>query len=241
MKIDYAIVSSDSNRMYLDFWPIVRDLWINKIQIKPILVYIGDSDQIIDNGDHIIHKVKAIKGIDTGFQSQICRMYIAKYYYDDIILTSDIDMLPLNSQYFNETIRKYDDDDIVILSSDAYPNISRYPICYNIGKGSSFNDVLQFDNSFEAYTTRLLIRNQGWGTDELFFGEKIDKFKDQNRIIKLNRGWIQGRALNRIDRVAWSYSKEDVYKEKYIDCHSLRPYSKYKTLIDKMLDDLNGT
>ena len=27
MKIDYVIVSSDDNPMYLDFWPIVSKIW----------------------------------------------------------------------------------------------------------------------------------------------------------------------------------------------------------------------
>ena len=91
MKINYAIVSSDSNPMYVDFWPIVRDLWIGIIKIKPILVLISDKDLVTDNGDYIIHEVKSVGRHSTSFQSQVVRMYITKYYLDDVCITSDID------------------------------------------------------------------------------------------------------------------------------------------------------
>ena len=80
MKIDYAIVASDGNPMYLDFWPTVRDLWVKLIKIKPILVLISDKNLVTDNVDHIIHEVKVVDGHSTAFQSQVVRMFITKYY-----------------------------------------------------------------------------------------------------------------------------------------------------------------
>jgi hypothetical protein len=240
MEIKYAIVSSDENPLYRDFWPIVRDLWSNHIGIKPVFLFITNKDEVIDHGEYIVHKVKSIEGVGTGLQSQIIRMYATKFYPNDVCITSDIDMLPLGKSYFKSICNEYDDDNIIILSSDAYPNKVRYPICYNVGKGSTFNEVLDLNCSFEEYVKRLTSFNWGWDTDELYFGKRINEFGNQDRVIKLNRGWSQGIANKRIDRVRWGYVKDVLQKGEYIDSHSLRPYIQHKRHIGKLISDLNG-
>jgi hypothetical protein len=237
MKINYAIVSSDCNPMYLDFWPIVRDLWIKLIKIKPILVLISDKDLITHNDDHIIHEVKSVDGHSKAFQSQIVRMYITKYYSDSICITSDIDMLPLSHEYFNNITNEFDDNSLVILSSDAYQS-ARYPLCYNVAKGYTFNEVLDLNCDFSEYCDRLSKYIQGWDTDELYFGKCVNGFPDKERIVLLKRGWINGMAKNRIDRAYWRYNIELLRSGNYIDCHSLRPYSTYKEEVDKLINIL---
>lgn len=237
MKIDYSIVASDSNPMYLDFWPIVRDLWIRLIKIKPILVLISDKNLVTDYGDYIIHEVESVQNHSTAFQSQIVRMYITKYYKNSICLTSDIDMLPLSYEYFNSIVNNEKEDSIVILSSDAYQNI-RYPLCYNVASGSTYNEILNLDCSFQEYCDRLESYKQGWSTDELYFGKCVHEFQQKERIILKQRGWSLGMALNRIDRVQWNYDIETLKSGRYVDCHSLRPYSQFKNEVDKLLFDL---
>lgn len=237
MKIKYSIVSSDKNPLYLDFWPIVRDLWINLIKIKPILVLISDKTLVTDYGDFIIHEIEELKNHSSAFQSQVVRMFITKYYNDDVCLTSDIDMLPLSFQYFNSIVNQEKDDSIVILSADAYQNI-RYPLCYNVAKGSTYNQILNLNCSFQDYCDRLSMYNQGWDTDELYFGKCIHEFPEKNRVILRNRGWNYGMALNRIDRVAWYYDTNLLKNGQYIDCHSLRPYSQFKYEVDSLINNL---
>jgi hypothetical protein len=235
MKIDYAIVSSNDEPMYLDFWEIVRDLWIKKIGIKPILVKIDNVDEVIDGGDFIIHKIKKVEGVNTGFQSQIARLYVTKSYQDKVCLISDIDMLPLSKNYFVDNIKSYEDESMIIFSSDAYGGIGRYPMCYNAAKGSLFDEILNLDSSFESFCSRLLSLNLSWDTDEIFLGRMIDSYKNNNKIIKLKRGWVNGIANHRIDRASWNYSISELQQNNYIDCHSLRPLSQYKIVIDNLL------
>ena len=115
MEIKYAIVSSDENPLYYDFWTIVRDLWSNHIGIKPVFLFITNKDEVIDHGEYIVHKVKSIEGVDTGLQSQIIRMYSTKFYPNDVCITSDIDMLPLGKSYFKSICGDYNDDTLKIL------------------------------------------------------------------------------------------------------------------------------
>jgi hypothetical protein len=232
MKIDYAIVSSDKNPLYLDFWEIVRYAWI-KIGIKPILVFISDKDDIEIHDDYIIHSIKEIENINTGFQSQISRMYISRYYKNSVLLTSDIDMIPLSKSFFNNITNDIEDTNLAILSSDAY-GTGRYPICYNVAKGKTYCDILDSDCSFEIYCKKLETFGWGWNTDELYFGLMVDKY-DQNKIVKIKRGWGTGIADRRIDRVRWSYNIEKINSGFYIDCHSKRPFGLYKNELEKLI------
>jgi hypothetical protein len=238
MKIDYIIVSTNDNNLYKDFWPVVKKLWYELIGIKPILVEICDTNEIVDYGDHIIHKIKKIEDIDTGFQSQIARMYVTKFYQNSVCLTSDIDMLPLCKNYFVNDIEDIDNDNLVIFSSDAYQGVVRYPICYNASKGKVFNDIMKFEDTFEEYCIKLNDMGLGWDTDELYFGKMVNLYENQSIITKLNRGWEYGRAKKRIDRVYWTYDENELKSQNYVDSHSLRPYSRYKNEIDKLINFL---
>lgn len=238
MKIDYVIVSTDNNPIYSEFWEPVKKLWFNLIGIKPLLVKISDNNDVYESDDCIIHNIKKIENIDTGLQSQIARMYVTKYYEDKVCLTSDIDMLPLSKKYFTNDITEFDSDSLIIFSSDAYQGVERYPICYNAAKGKLFNEIMNFEDNFELYCQKLHKMGLGWDTDELYFGNKVNTFTNQNKIIKLNRGWGLTTANNRIDRSNWSYDVKMLQNGEYIDSHSLRPYTKYKSEIDKIVNYL---
>lgn len=241
MKIDYAIVATDNNPLYFDFWEVVKKVWINKIKIKPLLIYITDVDEVRDNGDHIIHKIKKVEGINTGFQSQISRLYISKFYPEQVCLTSDIDMIPLNYDFFNKRLEDVNEDSLVIMSPDAYNDDRRFPMCYNAAKGKLFNEILKLDETFEEFCTRLQEMGWGWDTDEYYLGSMIYNYNDKSKIVKIPRGdggWTSGFASKRIDRGMWSYDINLLKDNYYIDCHSLRPYSQYKKTIDELIENL---
>jgi hypothetical protein len=42
----------------------------------------------------------------------------------------------------------------------------------------------------------------------------------------------------RIDRLDWRWDANEVIKENYYDCHSIRPYSKYKRSIDSIVNQI---
>ena len=234
MKIDYVILSTDSNPLYYEFWDVMKKIWIEHIGIKPILVRLSDKDEIIDNNNHIIHNLKSVQSIDTGFQSQICRMFVTKFYPNKTCLISDIDMLPINIDYFNNTTKQFDENSMVIFSSDAYAGSVRYPMCYNAAKGGVFSEILSLDDyNFESYVNKLVGRNEGWDTDELYFSECVNTYQGNIKIVKLNRGWISGHAVKRIDRTSWVYDREQIHT--YIDSHLIRPYSSYSKEINELI------
>jgi hypothetical protein len=243
MKIDYVIMSTDGNELYDDFWEINKSIWNNVIGIKPILVIIGDEDKIETNEDCIIIYYKKVEGVETSFQAQIARLYVTSLFLENTLLISDIDMIPLSKEYFINFADEVKENQILIYTADAYGynQQKRYPMCYNLAKGKTYHEILKFDTSFQEFVLRLKTLNIAplWDTDELYFGGCVYEFEKENhsRIIKKERGFGEGYATNRIDRGYWSNIDYDKIPEGfYYDCHSLRPYKKYKKEIDSIVN-----
>jgi len=234
MQIDYAIFATDNNSLYNHFWEITSEVCLKVLGVTPVLFNICDQDSdFYEDKYGIIKKIKSVEFFDTGFQSQIVRMYGCKYFPENVCITCDLDMIMISRSYFIDQVIDFDDDSFIIYSSDAYANKGqhRYPICYNAAKGKHFNSVLDCDVSFQEYVYRLDSFLSNWACDEIYFTKKLDS-SDFSNVVKLSRGWNRrtGIANGRIDRASWSWRKG----VPYIDCHCLRPYVKYKSELDNL-------
>ena len=57
MIVDYAVMASDDNELYLDFWLPVSKLWKERIGVTPVLLYFGDGNPSDEYG--IVIKMKS--------------------------------------------------------------------------------------------------------------------------------------------------------------------------------------
>jgi hypothetical protein len=193
-------------------------------------------------------------------------MYATKYFQDEVCMTADIDMLMINEDYFLKQMEKFDEESLVIMDSKAYDleriecqnhNEScenRYPICYITGKGKNFNKVLNTDRSFEEYTDELRKLRLGWGTDELYFGDRVDNTNHGVNVVKLVRNYTTPwKAEKRINRHNFPvilkhegeieaqkrdgvYDLDKLKSDFYIDAHCPRPYNDYKKEINELVE-----
>lgn len=223
MRINRAIVSADSNPLYYEFWPIVAKAWRN-IGPEPTAAVIGNL--YLDHTAGTLIKVPLVEGIPTGFISQVIRLIIPCFFPEEVCIIGDIDMIPLNKDYFTSNVADYDDESIIIFSADAYKDQLRYPMCYIAAKGKYFQEIIGLENTEEEtikkFIQYLFSLNKNWDTDELFFTEQLHRSALLKKTIFLKRGW-NPRAKQRIDRVHWQYNKLGLILNKYIDSHSLRP------------------
>jgi hypothetical protein len=216
----FALFSSDRNPNYHEFSSICKKFW-RMTGYTPIHISIGSTD------------FPLIEGIPSSLLAQICRMYAAKHFPNAIVLTTDIDMLPLNKEYFNSKLPK-NENEVVVYSSDMYPYV-RYPMCYISAFGKTLSSiVMDHENeTWEEFATRLHSLNLGWSTDELYVAERINQSSVE--VTKHIRGVLDnGMASNRLDRLDWAI--QDIT---YIDAHCPRPYSKYSTEIDNLINLYN--
>jgi len=241
MNIDYVVIGSDENPLYLDFWPIISKVWKEKINITPVLGLICEEESDLIKSEYgFIKKFKKINNINSGLQSQIVRPFLTKF-LNGYSLISDIDMLPLSKKYFFENAQKINKENIIIYSSDNLECMQNemYPMCYILAHTDTYKKIFDLHLNWENFCSLLSSRNQGWFTDQKYLYEKINKFqKNGNEVIALSRGWKNGMALKRIDRAFWSYYPDKLKEEYYIDSHLLRPLSEHKESIDFVINNI---
>jgi len=233
MVINYALIGSNENPDYLDFWPLVSKVWRKRFNITPVLGLItGNKIEIKEDNQGIIIKIPILDGYETSYLSQIVRLYLPKFLNGNCII-SDIDMIPLSKKYFLDDLKKYNEEDFIILSSH-HPqtfNINQYPMCYVVGSDLIFKKIFPLEYNWLDFVKN--IPNNGWYSDQIYLYEMINKAVNINFKFPERFG---GFEINRIDRVNWVYSIEKLLSDDYIDCHSLRPYNSYKKYIDDLIN-----
>ena len=151
MKIEKLILSCD-NSYYKDYWPVVAKVCKKQLGVTPVLFKIGNTEtDFYFDGNGLVKQVKAIPNVQINIQSIFYRLYGTKFFPDEVCLISDIDMMLFSYDYFQNTIKDFDEDSIVVYSSDAYDlqrNDSKgwfdsniFAMCYNAAKGKIFEEI----------------------------------------------------------------------------------------------------
>jgi len=233
MKLKYAIVSSNSNPEYLDFWPYVAKAWRELIGLEPVLMYIDNElppEEVYQYGEVVYYQSIPTLYLDIAQQAQCLRFMAAKQ-FDAPFILSDIDMLPISKKYYEDGANQIGEKGIVSFSSDIikyrwYRTNPQYPICYLSGDPATFRDVLELgDMCYDDFLMKLSKLNLNRCTDQKFF--YFQSLDHRDKIKHLERGWIDEKyAVGRLDKVIWP--ETDYVATDYIDCHLPRPLSKNK-------------
>ena len=230
MKIEKVIMSCDDSH-YQYYWPVVAKTCRKIIKATPVLFKITDNDSdFYFDGNGIVKNVKAIPNIETGIQSLFYRIYGTKFFQDETCLISDIDMLLLSEEYFQGIVKNFNQDSIVVYTSDAY-DLNRedsknlfttnvFGMCYIAAKGKIFTDILDLNGSFEDFLNLINSfkdeKGIEWYGDELFITNQIEKFSDKYEVNKLKRGVEEGFVIkDRIEK--WNFPVEHINEQMKID------------------------
>lgn len=249
MKIDKIILSSDDNPDYLQFSEIVGKAWKKLIpEAKTVLLCISDKN--IEAFDYIksFHDefvlMPNMAGVPSGNHAMASRLIYASSRTDDeTVLLSDLDMLPLNRNFFVESVKNINDDKLVCLGGNAYGVPNKFPICYMVGKTNLFKSIMNRENNDYTGVLNSLIRkysgindvknitkpypqgcNSGRFDDECMFTDFYVNWENykQNTVI-INRTWVNSMATERIDRSNWAIDMDKLQSELIFDAHLPRP------------------
>jgi hypothetical protein len=241
MKIDHAIVSSNNNPTYLDFWPFVAKAW-RKIGITPVLVYLylrGEEDKVeeLEKWGKVI-ALPLLASWDVVNQAQTSRLYAATK-IEGVNLISDVDMLPISESYFKNTVAEIGEECLASYTADVidkgfYLKNPQYPMCYLAAHNSTFREIIG-DYEWEGFIISFMKERMGYGSDQRVFYKRLMNWSaNATRFVKLKRGWEEGRAFNRLDKVKWQWGERELESGELFDCHMPRPYSKNKELLDPL-------
>lgn len=247
MQIDRVILGCDTHPEYLPFWNLVSKAWSEIIGITPTLVLIADEiPDYLDRTYGEIYLMKPVDGIPTARQAQIVRFFFPSKFPDEICLTSDIDMFPMSSIYFNGLVESVPDNNLAVYSSDStvegFPNHPSFAVGYNAAKGKIFEEIIQGNmNSWESKLVEWVSHGHKWFTDEIMFYKSWQQWQNkEERTSFFKRGYNKHPDplyINRIDRGNnCNFDKKLLEMGYYFDFHMPRPYSQYKDQINEIVN-----
>lgn len=240
MKIDIAINSSDSNPLYLDFWPSVSKTW-KKLNIDPILLYIADDYETASISEEYgkVIRIKPTQTIPIYLQCQTIRYWYATQLGNKVGIISDIDMYPMSNFYFNTQLETIPNDKYVHLN----PCTENIPACYHVASGNVYGKVLG-NVDFVTYIDKALSFTKGantrhedkehWSVDEVYSTMLINNYADKSIFHFIPRNG--GQTGHRIDRSFWRYNNRLISQGYYYDMHSARPYSQYSNELTTIIN-----
>jgi len=266
MRINTVLTSVNINELYIDFIPNFVDHWeILFPEIKIVIVLISDyiPEKFLKYEKYIILYSNKLTSIPSAFQAMCIRnLYPCILENHGNILISDIDMMPMNREYYENPIM-YLSENKFVTYRDVLITIDEYPMCYNIANTKVWSDIFniktinELDNLLSAWyeESNYKITNPSLSGINNFDQKILFKCLQKFNLTTENLIVLNDRLCNyhRLDRLrtnnidhtfvgdlfrSGEINPIDIRRGKYSDYHSLRPYELYKSYNDKIKNSL---
>lgn len=207
----YAVISTDGNPDYYSLVPLACYSW-NKLGYKPVVLTVGDvPEQLKCFPDAVFVPVSQVQGVKDATIAQLSRLFafsLLNFKDDDIILTSDSDMIIAKDIFTcNDGFTNYGYD---------LTGRSELPICYNIAAAAKWRELMgEFHIPEKAYSERW---EDYWSVDQLLLTQRAAQY-GMDKITFVDRGNQNKHGLptGRWDRHDWAHIPDSI-----IDVHMKR-------------------
>jgi hypothetical protein len=244
MKLDCILTAVNENPLYIEFIPIFIKAWkglVPEADVKIVMVANEIPTKYKEYSDYII-LFPPIENVSTSLTAQYIRiLYPAILPYENGVIITDMDMLPMSRDYYVKNIEKFDNSKFIY-----YRNVLFYDrqiaMCYNIATPQTWSDVFNIKNIEDIVNELVNINSQinysgvpgesGWFSDQLKLYDCVMRWHIKTENFIFLKDWETG--YKRLDRIGFTYNPN----EKYTDFHAMRPYSKYKEINDSTIDNM---
>lgn len=259
------LMSVNENPLYAQFVPLVCSAWRNwgyKVHLYVVSDNRSKMEWTTEYADHVfLHNKRG--DMDEGVWTKLCRIWgytTPEYEYQ---VVSDIDLLPLKREYFDQ-MSNWDEmvieDKILSFSHDSHKDLMvpeggkyhKFAGCYMMAKGSTWNEIVNPQNlPLEEWikwlkTLPKLDHKQDISQPANVFSEEslIRAMvylwdKDRKRVVGFNRGFKSGHLLeDRLERSKWHIDMNKLYGDYYVDAHLPRPLGKNTEAIRPLVEYL---
>jgi hypothetical protein len=234
MRLTTVLSAVNENQAYYLFIPKQIKFW-KKFGIKFIAIFIGTElpDSLQPYRDNIILWNNTYK-LNSAYIGQNIRLYypaLLNLPDDEMVMITDMDMLPMNDRYYKEGIQNCTSNDFVY-----YRHIDGNQIymCYNAAHPKVWAKIFNITTEFDI--DKLLLTNYnnryngrpgdiGWSIDQ----EVLYNFAIQYPYLK-----VLNKPLKRLEM--WDYKRflgegRINFVSEYDDCHFHRNYLENEILI----------
>ena len=183
MKLAAALVACNENPKYLEFWPVVKHAWWHVVGIPAIMVYVGEElPEDLKNDPAVIH-FPPIPGWPTATQAQVIRLlYPALLKADGAVVISDMDIIPMQKNFFVDGFAQFREDQFVSLRGIDEGNKQVY-MCYVGATPATWGKMFSVTSDMDicAHLSRLSAmvaadgkhNGEGWFTDQLILYNQV--------------------------------------------------------------------
>ena len=253
MRLGCCLVACDLNRAYLEFFPLVYRLWRELVGIDVRFVLIADAvPASLAKFDGSVDLFRPLPDVHTAFQAQCVRLLYPALLgkdYGDAIVTSDIDMLPMNRRYFVSPIARVKPDSFVVYRSGILDDVEEVRICYNAAAPATWAELFggirddgDVRGALQDWWAELdgyqgVRHGTNWNTDQrtLFKRLKVwDGAAGEGRVVRLSD---RATGFRRLDRIrpkqllkAFSRGALQIRRRRSSDFHMMQPPLEYAAL-----------
>ncbi len=247
MKLTTVLSAVNNNPNYYKFIPYQIKFW-KKFNVNFIAIFIGNSIPIELN-DYLSNIVLWNKNLDinNAYVAQNIRIYypaLLSLPDDEMVMITDMDMLPSNDKYYKESLENYNKDDFIYYRYiDPNEYNKQIYICYNSAHPSLWSKI------FDIYTAtdieNVLYQNynrqyngipdcEGWFLDQIIMYNHLHNYSNLK---------ILNRSLNRLHSPEFieHLNRGDInFINQYDDMHFHRSFIDNEKLIhnaEKQLDE----
>jgi len=242
MKLTTVLGSVNLNPDYYMFIPEQIYFW-RKFEINFIAVLVGDKIpvEIIEYSDNIILWNKNLD-LNTAFVAQNLRIYypaLINLPEDELIMITDMDMLPMNSKYYKDGLENFNIDDFIY-----YRNVDKNQIymCYNASHPKIWSKVFEIENEsdIEKIIKNTYVSNYGgipgstgWFKDQEILYQKLINYPHLKVLNKPTKRLEVHEYKKKLRK------KNELFINLFDDAHFHRSYSKNIDLIKNAKIQLN--
>ncbi len=245
MKLDLALVACNNNPKYLDFWNLVHYAW-TQIGVKVKLVFVGEKipDDLPFPEDVILFPpLTGAEGPEaTGWTAQVVRLFYPALLHEftqDAVIISDMDMVPMNANYFHASIAELPNDTFFCYR-DVIRHEEMLPICYNAALPHVWQKVFHAKTVDEVRSTMQALHakwGSNWNTDQFELLTRVLRAQTEGLsfVARQDGDYPQFSRLDRID-------KEVINMQVltsgggFCDFHMLRPAKEFAVQNQKLFD-----
>jgi len=225
-----VILSTNDESDYLNYLPYVQQAW-NILGWNTLTFYLGNNKLESTDQNRII-PLDHINEYRDQTVVQCSRLFGGHFIEEGVIMTSDVDMMPL-SNYWNpeyEHISCYGHD---------LTGYNQFPICYIAANAYNWKLLVpekSIKNLLDKYPyPKSNNFYEWWFTDQLIITERLRAISIKPTLI--DRGMSNGLAKFRIDRAIWDLTKKNEGRK--IDAHMPRPFDirETKELLELLINN----
>lgn len=243
MVFDRIILSSDENKMFLQFLILVTRAWKKFFpEVKTTMAFITErssSDELVVRVSECVDDLNIFRpmdGVPLANQAKVSRHVMAGYYPHDLCVCHDIDSLPLQRLYHEKLISQHIKDTLMAVGREVYDNTEhegKFPSGHMCAEGHvfkrlfnphnlSYEDVLRSWMHMRTFDCKEdILAKPSIFSDESLIRSVISQSKDVvvhyvKRGVNIRKQWV--------DRSWWKIDQERLINGYYTECNLLRPF-----------------